>query len=103
MVTIRYKIVISSVFSDSAAERAGLLPGDVIQLYDNVDVFSGDELRYATAAGTLGELVTMTIRRNGLNMDIFVERGPLGIHIAAAGSNPQNRSLALDVYLRHAL
>lgn len=82
------RIRISSVMLGSAAEQAGIQSGDVIISYDNTRMFSWQELKDATAAGQLGEYVSITIYRNGEIFSFSVPRGPLGMQLGATRLEP---------------
>jgi PDZ domain len=82
------RIRISSVMLGSAAEQAGIQDGDVVISYDNTRMFSWQELKDATAAGQLGEYVSITIYRNGEIFSFSVPRGPLGMQLGATRLEP---------------
>lgn len=75
----RNRIVIREVYSGSAADDAGLLPGDIIISYASSEIFSMTELRQATVEGTAGETVLVEIKRDESPWSTSVPRGPLGI------------------------
>ncbi len=82
------RIRINSVMLGSAAEQAGILKSDIILSYDNKKLFSWQELKQATAEGTLGEYVSITILRNGQVFSYSVPRGPLGVQLGATRLEP---------------
>jgi hypothetical protein len=83
------RVQISSVIPGSAADGAGLMPGDLIETYDGARIFNLPDLRGATADGERGELVGITIRRaDGSTVEAWVPRGPLGIHLDLARARP---------------
>jgi hypothetical protein len=75
------RVVVGSVIADSAAQEAGLKPGDTVLRYDDQRIFSTTELQSATAAGVAGDLVTVTVQRGGEPVRLYVPRGPLGIRL----------------------
>ena len=60
-------VIVRSVDSGSAAERAGILPGDVILAVEGETVTTSAEV---FAAGDSGETVTLTLYRHGRRFDI---------------------------------
>jgi C-terminal processing protease CtpA/Prc len=82
------RIRISSVMLGSATEQAGIQSGDVVLSYDNVRMFSWQELKDATAQGQLGEYVSISIYRGGQIFSFTVPRGPLGIELGATRLEP---------------
>lgn len=73
------RIRVREVFSGSAAEFAGILPGDVLLSYANQDLYSMSELRQLTVSGTAGEPVLIEIQRDSRQISASVTRGTLGI------------------------
>jgi serine protease Do len=57
--------LISGVLEDQPADRAGLMPGDVVTQLDGTDVTSGTQLRNYIASRRPGATVTMEINRDG--------------------------------------
>lgn len=82
------RIRISSVMLESAAERAGILSGDIVLSYDNQRMFSWQELKDATSEGQLGDYVSISIYRDGEIFSFSVPRGPLGVQLGAARLPP---------------
>jgi len=82
------RIRITSVMLGSAAEQAGILNGDVVLSYDNIRMFTWQELKDATSAGQLGEYVSISIYRNGEIFSFSVPRGPLGVQLGATRLTP---------------
>jgi membrane-associated protease RseP (regulator of RpoE activity) len=82
------RIRISSVMLGSAAEQAGIQSGDVVLSYDNVRMFTWQELKDATSQGQLGEYVSISIYRDGQIFSFTVPRGPLGIELGATRMEP---------------
>jgi putative serine protease PepD len=62
-----------AVNPDGPADKAGLEAGDVVVKFDGRPVSSGSELVVAIRARTVGEKVTLTIRRDGTERDVTME------------------------------
>jgi S1-C subfamily serine protease len=75
------RVRVTSVMQGSAAHDAGLLPGDVIEAYDRLQIYDGRELREATTAGIRDESVPVVIRRGEIVLDAWLPRGPIGISL----------------------
>jgi len=82
------RIRISSVMLGSAAEQAGIQKNDVVLSYNNKNMYTWQELKDATAKGTLGEYVSISIYRNGEIFSFSVPRGALGIQLGATRLQP---------------
>lgn len=83
------RVRITSVVQGSAAERHGLLPGDVIERYADERIFRGDELRDATTLGERDEVVPVRIRRGDAFLEVWLPRGPIGIRMAPQRLAPE--------------
>lgn len=70
---------VSSVIGSSPAQTAGLQAGDEITRYDGARVFSMTDITKATMAGEPGQNVVIDVVREGINIQIVMPRGPLGI------------------------
>lgn len=68
--------VITRVFRDSPAEKAGVLPGDIIHLVDgvNVDDMNAQEIK-DLVQGEEGTIVSMTFLRGGEPVTLNITRG----------------------------
>jgi S1-C subfamily serine protease len=73
------EVQVLDVLASSAAERAGLQPGDQIVSYAGTRVFDMRELNAMTREGGSGESVGMEVRRNGQTVQLQVPRGALGV------------------------
>ncbi|MGD8339884.1 MAG: PDZ domain-containing protein [Gammaproteobacteria bacterium] len=70
---------VREVLTSSPAQAAGLQPGDEIVAYDGQRVFDMSELTDLTYAGNPGETVAIDVIRDGQPMQLYVERGPIGV------------------------
>lgn len=82
------RILITSVMLGSVAEQAGILRGDIVLSYDNLQMYNWQELKDATSEGQLGEYVSISINRTGEIFSFSVPRGPLGIELGATRLAP---------------
>jgi len=84
------RVAVTEVLSGSAAQSAGLQPGDVIVRYDERLVLSPTELRDATTGGREGELVSVEVQRaeDPAPLRLFVPRGPLGVRMTPTSVTP---------------
>ena len=58
------------------ADRAGVRPGDVIVRFDGRTVEGSDDLIVAIRAKSVGDRVTMTVRRDGRTVDVTMTLQP---------------------------
>jgi hypothetical protein len=84
------RVAVDSVIPGSAGEEGGLQPGDVIERYGDAQVLEFQDLREATSAGARGELVPVTVRRDGQVLEIWLQRGPIGIGLDATRVAPDS-------------
>jgi membrane-associated protease RseP (regulator of RpoE activity) len=82
------RVRIESVIPGSAAESAGLKPGDLIESYAGERLFAYPELRDATTAGEGGEPVAVRVRRGRGVQELWVPRGPLGVRLGTGRAEP---------------
>jgi len=73
------EVQVLDVLASSAAERAGLQPGDQVVSYAGTRVFDMRELNALSREGNPGETVIMEVRRNGRIEQVPVPRGVLGM------------------------
>jgi hypothetical protein len=85
------RIAVTEVLASSAADSAGLLPGDLIVRYDDRPVFSAGELGSATHAGQAGAPVAVELQRGGETLRVFLPRGPLGVKLEPRSVEPPAR------------
>jgi PDZ domain len=72
-------INVRDVLSNSPAEAAGLQAGDQIVAYDGKRVFDMNELTGLTYEGQPGASVAIDVIRDGQQIQLYVERGPIGV------------------------
>ncbi len=75
------RISVQSVLSGSSADNSGILPDDQILRYDNQRIYTGRDLRNATTQGDINETISIEVMRNNRRMELYVQRGPLGIRM----------------------
>lgn len=73
------RVAISTVLEGSPALAAGLRPGDEILNYDGRRVFSMAEIGTLSLEGEAGQNVLVDITRDGIQMQVSIPRGPLGV------------------------
>ncbi len=72
-------VEVADVLPGSAAERAGILPGDEIAAYSGHRVFELGEINALAAQGMPGQPVLIDVNRDGRVVQLAVERGALGV------------------------
>ena len=83
------RVQIGEVIDGSAAQQAGILPGDVIRSYADSRVFQFFELRQLTTSGQRDELVNLSILREGEELQLVLPRGPLGVTVSGTRLKPR--------------
>lgn len=83
-------IQVTQVLDGSPGSRAGLQPGDRIVSYSGERVFNVAELRSLTMQGDPGENVVVEIDREGVRMQLSLQRGPVGISGSGANIRTMN-------------
>jgi serine protease Do len=58
-------VVISDIYEDGPADRAGIAPGDVVVAVNDLPVTDLQSLRYRVATGVLGETLDVEVLRKG--------------------------------------
>jgi len=81
---------VTQVMDGSPGSLAGLQPGDRIVSYDGERVFGSNDLRSLTLRGTIGEDVVVEIDRDGMRMQLNLQRGPVGV--TGANNNLRRRA-----------
>lgn len=82
------RVEIQEVYSGSAADNAGLKPGDIVVSYASNSIYSMSTLRQSTLEGIAGETILLEINRDGQLINASVPRGPLGISMAPVVVKP---------------
>lgn len=82
------RVAVSSVLAGSQGELAGILPGDIIEVYAGEPVFDFRDLRSATTAGTRDETVPVTLRRDDQFIETWMARGPIGVTLEVDSASP---------------
>ena len=82
------RVEVQSVLTGSPASAAGIQTGDQILSYDNQRVYNWGNLREATSRGTLDEIVTVEVMRDGKQMQFYLPRGPMGIRMTSVSIAP---------------
>jgi hypothetical protein len=73
------RVEVKAVLPEGEGSAAGLEVGDELERYADVRVFSVGNLHGLTAAGRLGETVSVEILRDGQLLTLRIPRGPLGV------------------------
>jgi Do/DeqQ family serine protease len=82
-------VLITNVFDDTPAEKAGLEPGDVIIAIDGNDTASASQLRSQIGIKKIGESVKVTVIRDGKKKNLTVKIGePLDASASPGSLNP---------------
>lgn len=69
-------LIVASVFDGGPADKAGILPGDIIEGIEDEAVDTLEDLyRRLWAAGEAGVSIKLDVIRDGTGMDIFVRSG----------------------------
>jgi serine protease Do len=93
--------LIASVEKGSAAERAGLQPGDVIRKLDGRDIVSSGDLSAVVSLASPGQRVTLDIVRNGSHKELTATLGSMDkTRVASDDDNAQAGHGRLGLALR---
>lgn len=82
------RVVVREVYRGSAAETAGIRPGDIITGYAAERIFSMSNLREATLQGEAGETVLVDLIRDQQPISTNIMRGPMGISMGTTSLAP---------------
>jgi hypothetical protein len=82
------RIRVDAVIPGSNGEESGILAGDIIERYANQNIFDFRDLRAATSDGERGELVPVVVRRGGEQLELWLQRGPIGIQLDSLRADP---------------
>lgn len=83
------RVAVVSVMENSAAQQAGLEPGDVIYRYDGERLFNTRSVLSASRGGEFGDAVPVEVMRDGQRHTVYMPRGPLGVRMNAFSAKPQ--------------
>lgn len=82
------QVLVQSVIGGSPAEKAGLRAGDVLIAYGERRIYTWSDLREATTGGNPEEQVRLLVRREGQDVDTYINRGPMGIRLEVRSEPP---------------
>jgi len=68
-------VFVNTVYPDSAAERGGILVGDIITSMGGRDIRTVEDLRSALGGFAAGDTVVITVFRDGAHLDLTVVLG----------------------------
>jgi hypothetical protein len=85
-------VSIRRVLAGSAAEAAGIRPGDVLVRYDGERLYDTRTVRRATRTGQAGESVGVEVLRNGRRIQLALPRGPIGVSMDSESIAPDQNS-----------
>jgi carboxyl-terminal processing protease len=93
------RLVVVSTFTDSPAQRAGLVSGDVMVGVDGEDIegWTIDEVT-ATVRGPAGTRVTLSVERDGQRMEIVIIRASLTIPVVESTVIGETGYLRLNLF-----
>lgn len=82
------RVIVTDVYTSSAAADAGLQAGDKVIAMADSRVYSMRDLRAIATSGSEGDLVPVTVERQGVRFEVFIPRGPLGVRTDRGYENP---------------
>lgn len=82
------RVIVTDVYTSSAAADAGLQAGDKVIAMADTKIYSTRDLRSIATSGSAGELVPVTVERQGVRFEVFIPRGPLGVRTDRGYENP---------------
>lgn len=93
------RLVVVSTFTNSPAQRAGVMSGDVMVGVDGQDIdgWSIDEVT-ATVRGPAGTRVTLTVERDGERLEIVIIRASLTIPVVESTVIGETGYLRLNLF-----
>jgi C-terminal processing protease CtpA/Prc len=86
------RVSVISVMQGSPADQAGFETDDMILSYADNNVFQWNEINKLSTQGLRGESIIVNVLRNGELLSISVPRGPLGVKLKPAVSEPLGSS-----------
>ena len=87
-------VVVGQVNKGSAADKAGVQPGDVVTEFNGKRVEDVNELRNRVAATAPGTKATLTVVRKGKNVELSITVGTATETAAAAGGTEEEGSVS---------
>jgi predicted phage tail protein len=82
------RVTVQSVLAKSSADIAGIRTSDQITRYGDQAIYNWRDLRQATTQGEVNETVTVEVIRDGKPLQLYVQRGPLGIRMSSVSIAP---------------
>jgi hypothetical protein len=86
------RLTVEKVFEGTAAEKAGLKEGDVIVAVDRTEVGSADELVKLISSHKAGDVVTITVERDGGKQKLKARLGDRSAALSAGGGEGKSSS-----------
>jgi C-terminal processing protease CtpA/Prc len=83
------RVAVQSVLDGSVASSAGIQPGDQILQYADQRIYNWRDLRQATTQGDINNSVPLKVLRDGATLELYVQRGPLGIRMSSVSVAPE--------------
>jgi C-terminal processing protease CtpA/Prc len=82
------QVKVQSVLANSSAATAGIQANDQILRYGEQRIYNWRDLRTATTQGNPDESVSVEVIREGKRLQLYVQRGPLGIRMNSISTAP---------------
>ena len=83
------RVAVGSVHPDSPGASAGLMPGDVVLLYDGMPVYKPLQLRLlAKQRVRRGMTVPIVYQRRGESFQVQITTGPIGLMLWGYSEQP---------------
>lgn len=82
------QVMVQSVLANSSADTAGIQANDQILRYGEQRIYNWQDLRTATTQGNSDETVSVEVIRDGKRLQLYVQRGPLGIRMNSSSTAP---------------
>jgi len=85
-------VFVNTVYPGSAAERGGMLEGDIIVALDGREIRTAEGLRSALAAFMPGDRVVITVFRDGERLDLAITLGDRPVESPPQTPEPDEES-----------